>query len=186
MSGSKREHVLTCARELFERDGFRATGVERILEHAGVAKMTLYNNFGSKDQLIAEVLRERSVAMVDRLAQFAATSGNDPYDQILGIFRGLGDWYEDDAFCGCMIQAAVSEFPDTDSAPAQAAREHMIRIKDVFEALCRAAALRDPETLARQLTLIASGSTCIARQTKCRTPADDAYRLAEVLLERAC
>ncbi len=185
MANSKRDQVLTCARELFEREGFHATGVDRILERAGVAKMTLYNNFGSKDQLIVEVLDQSSLIMMDRIKEYALNASSDSYEQILAIFRALGEWYQDPEFCGCMFQAAVAEFPDHDSKPAQAALAHHKRLTVIFEDLCTKAELKDPIELSRRLALLASGASCVARQAKARTPADDAYQIAEILLERA-
>jgi len=185
MASSKREQVLTCARELFEREGFHATGVDRILERAGVAKMTLYNNFGSKDQLIVEVLDQSSLIMMGRIKEYALNASSDSYEQILAIFRALGEWYQDPEFCGCMFQAAVAEFPDHDSKPAQAALAHHRRLTAIFEELCTKAELKDPTELSRRLALLASGASCVARQAKARTPADDAYQIAEILLERA-
>ncbi len=185
MASSKRDLVLTCARELFESEGFHATGVDRILEKAGVAKMTLYNNFGSKDQLIVEVLNQSSTLMMERIKQYALEASNDSYEQILAIFRALGEWYQDPEFCGCMFQAAVAEFPNQDSAPAQAALAHLQRLTAIFLELCQKAMLKNPEELSRRLALLASGATCVARQAKARTPADDALSIAEILLERA-
>jgi len=185
MTETKRDHLMQAARELFERDGFHATGVDAILEHAGVAKMTLYNNFGSKERLIVEVLEDSSARMIDRLERFALDAGPDPYEQILGIFAALGAWYADPAFCGCMHQAAVAEHPDPEDAVAQSARRHQVKVQDLFEDLCRRAELSSPGPLARRLALLASGATCVARQSRCRTPADDAHAVAEILLERA-
>jgi len=185
MAASKREQVLTCARELFESEGFHATGVDRILERAGVAKMTLYNNFGSKDQLIVEVLNQSSLIMMDRIKSYALEASSDSYEQILAVFKALGKWYQDPEFCGCMFQAAVAEFPDHDSEPAQAALNHHKRMTAIFEEMCHRAELKDPEQLSRRLALLASGASCVARQARSRTPADDAYQIAEILLERA-
>lgn len=185
MASSKRELVLTCARELFEREGFHATGVDRILEKAGVAKMTLYNNFGSKDQLIVEVLNQSSHMMMERMKAYAQQASSDSYEQILSIFKALGDWYQDPEFCGCMFQAAVAEFPDHDSEPAKAALAHHKRLTAIFFELCTKAKLTDAEQLSRKLALLASGASCVARQCKERAPADDAYCIAEILLERA-
>lgn len=185
MSRSKRDHIIESARALFQREGFHSTGIDRVLEHAGVAKMTLYNNFGSKDQLIVDVLETTSKEMVDRFGSFARAAGDDPYDQILGIFGSLGAWYDDPQFSGCIFQAAAAEFPDEGSGPAQATRAHHARVHGMFVDLCARAELREPETLARKLALLASGATCVARQKKDRTPADDALQIAEILLERA-
>jgi len=185
-TSTKSAHLLATARSLFEKEGFHATGIDRILNEAKVAKMTLYNNFGSKEQLIVAVLDEASRTMIDRLETTALESSTDPYDQILAVFDAFGDWYTDPAFCGCMFQAAVAEFPDPDSAPAQAARMHHQRICSTFEGLCQRAELLHTQELARQLALLASGATCVARQARARTPADDARTIVELLLERNC
>jgi len=79
MSSPKRDHLLACARRLFETEGFHTTGIDRVLSEAGVAKMTLYNNFGSKDGLIVAVLEEASDQMIDRLGQTATAASHDPY-----------------------------------------------------------------------------------------------------------
>lgn len=185
MASSKRQHVIDSAKELFEREGFHATGIERILEHANVAKMTLYNNFGSKDQLIVAVLEQSSRTMIEHLVSIAKQSGSDPYEQILGIFGALGDWYDDPSFCGCIFQAATAEYPDPECEIAKAARAHQANLTLLFRELSSKAELRDPDALARRLALLASGATCLARQTRERSPAEDALRMAEILLERA-
>ncbi len=185
MPHSKREIVLKCARQLFEQDGFHATGIDRILEKSGVAKMTLYNNFGSKDQLIAEVLSRSSHTHIERMKEYILIASSDPYEQILAVFVALGDRFQDPEFCGCMFQAAIAEFPDFDSEPAKAALAHHQRIIEVFFKLCTDANLSNVDQLSRKLALLASGSSCIARQTKTRQPADDALFIAEILLERA-
>jgi AcrR family transcriptional regulator len=183
---TKSAHLLSTARDLFEREGFHATGIDRILSEANVAKMTLYNNFGSKEQLIVAVLEQASSNMISRLQTTAELASNDPYEQILAVFDAFGDWYTDPDFCGCMFQAAVAEFPDPDSPPALAARAHHERLCATFETLCERAELRETKTLARQLALLASGANCVARQARMRTPADDARTIVELLLERNC
>ncbi|HIP77475.1 MAG TPA: TetR/AcrR family transcriptional regulator, partial [Kiloniellaceae bacterium] len=57
MVSSRREHLVDTATQLFSRHGYRATGIDTILAEAGVAKMTLYNHFKSKDELILASLR---------------------------------------------------------------------------------------------------------------------------------
>src|ERR1700682_3553727 len=53
-----RARILAAAGELFYRHGIRAVGVEAIAEAAGTNKMTLYRHFASKDELVAEYLRQ--------------------------------------------------------------------------------------------------------------------------------
>ena len=59
MASNKRDTLVDTALNLFYREGFHAVGIDRILAEAGVAKMTLYNHFRSKDELILSVLRRR-------------------------------------------------------------------------------------------------------------------------------
>ncbi len=186
MASPKSEKLIEVARKLFETEGFHTTGIDRVLAEAGVAKMTLYNNFGSKDGLIVAVLNKSSTEMIARLRQIITEASTDPCEQILGVFDALAMWFSDPEFCGCMFQAAVAEFPDPQSEPAQAARAHQIAVANMFAELCTAAELPDPQALGQMLAMIASGAMCTARQTQTREPADHARQIAEILLERAC
>ncbi len=185
MASPKKKQLLSCARRLFETEGFHTTGIDRILDEAGVAKMTLYNNFGSKDMLIVAVLRNASEDMIQQLRE-AVAHLHDPYEQILGVFDALASWHSSDKFCGCMFQAAVAEFPDPTSEPAIAARDHLLHVTSLFEDMCVQAELDNPGELASMLAMLASGANCTARQIRTRTPADQARTIAEILLERAC
>lgn len=186
MASPKRDKLLDCAKKLFETEGFHTTGIDRILEQAGVAKMTLYNNFGSKDLLIVAALDKASTDMVARLESAISQASNDPYEQILGVFDAFAAWHADPEFCGCMFQAAVAEFPDPESEPAKAARAHHARITELFRDLTARAEIPNHLTLAQMLAMIAAGASCTARQTRTRVPADHARQIAEILLERAC
>lgn len=185
MASPKRKKLLEVARRLFETEGFHTTGIDRVLAEAGVAKMTLYNNFGSKDGLIVAVLEQSSQDMIARLEQTISEASSDPYEQILGVFDAFAMWFSNPEFCGCMFQAAVAEFQDPKSKPAIAARGHQIRVAAMFEDLCTKAELPDPQTLGRMLGMLASGASCTARQVQTREPADHARQIAEILLERA-
>ncbi|RVB44090.1 TetR/AcrR family transcriptional regulator, partial [Mesorhizobium sp. M7A.F.Ca.CA.004.05.1.1] len=71
-ASGKRQHVVDTAYVLFKRAGFHATGIDRIIAEADVAKMTMYRHFPSKDELIVEVLDYRAMRFdrqLDRLAQ---------------------------------------------------------------------------------------------------------------------
>src|ERR1700680_3808181 len=82
---SARERLLAAADELFYENGINLVGIDRLIEHAGVAKASLYDSFGSKEELIRCYLqsrRERRQARIrERMAQFQA-----PRDKILSVF----------------------------------------------------------------------------------------------------
>ena len=54
-----RERILATASRLFYAQGFHSTGIDLIIAEAGVAKMSLYQHFRSKDELISAFLLRR-------------------------------------------------------------------------------------------------------------------------------
>ena len=108
-----RERLLKAAAELFYRDGVGATGIDSITAHAGVAKMSLYNNFSSKSELVKAYLDARleewRVLYGERLAK-AAT----PRERLLAVFDSYVDHAElayGRGFRGCGLLNAAAELP---------------------------------------------------------------------------
>src|SRR5712675_1559267 len=58
-----RERLLAAANELFYNEGVHTVGIDRIIEQAGVAKASLYNTFGSKDELVRAYLEMRRASV---------------------------------------------------------------------------------------------------------------------------
>ncbi|MCP4245656.1 MAG: helix-turn-helix transcriptional regulator, partial [bacterium] len=56
MAVSKKDQLVSVALDLFCRHGFHATGIDTIVAEAGVAKMTLYKHFRSKEDLVVAAL----------------------------------------------------------------------------------------------------------------------------------
>lgn len=181
----KRDLLMDCAYRLFAADGFHATGIDRIIDEAGVAKMTLYNNFGSKDQLIAEVLDHASQSLVGTMRGWIEES-DDPFEQIMLLFDGLGAMFQNPEQCGCLIQAAAAEYSDPASPVVQSIHAHHARVRAMLVELTSAAECRDPESLASQIALLLAGTQCAARVQRCSAPAEEGKRAAAVLLEHAC
>src|SRR5689334_25195745 len=77
-----RARILAAAGELFYRHGIRAVGVESIAEAAGTNKMTLYRHFDSKDELVAEYLRQEGAKGAASWAALEAQHPGDPLAQI--------------------------------------------------------------------------------------------------------
>ncbi len=185
MAQSKREQLVEAATRLFCRDGFHATGVDRILKEAGVAKMTLYKHFKSKDDLIIEVLQARSAAfrgwMIDEIERRAAT----PRERLLVLFDVLDDWIHQPEFRGCTFVNAVAEFGDPTTAPHRAAAEHKHIIGAHVRDLAAAAGARDPARLAEELMLLIEGSISLANVAGRKSAARRAKAAAEVLIDNA-
>ena len=110
-SSGKRQHVVDTAYALFKRGGFHATGIDRIIAEADIAKMTMYRHFPSKDELIVEVLDYRAgrfERQLDRLEQEGITAEQ----KIERIFDWHERWFRSADFHGCLFAHALAEFGD--------------------------------------------------------------------------
>ena len=96
MATSRREHLVDTALELFYQDGFHATGIDKILAKAGVAKMTMYKHFKSKDELILAVLRRRDELFRNWFMREVERRAQTPSERLLALFDVYDDWLHDD------------------------------------------------------------------------------------------
>lgn len=183
-SSAKREALVRTATELFSRLGYRAVGIDTLLAEAGVAKMTLYKQFGSKEELIAAVLErlagEIGSSLQARLADAPGGSG-----RILAVFDWLADWVASPAFHGCLFLKAAGEYPDPGDRPHQVAEAFKAGCRQLLEQECRQLPVPDPEGLARQLQLLLEGALVVAFLERNPRAAADARQAAQTLLRAA-
>ena len=88
-----RERLVQTAVRLFYRHGFHATGIDRILNEAGVAKMTLYKHFRTKEELILAALRHRHEQWMKWFVTRTEQLTPDPRRRLLSAFDALGEWF---------------------------------------------------------------------------------------------
>ncbi|MHA1536828.1 MAG: TetR/AcrR family transcriptional regulator [Alphaproteobacteria bacterium] len=182
MASAKRERLIDTATALFYKHGYHATGIDRILAEAGVAKMTLYKHFRSKDELILAVLRRRDETFRNWLTREVDRRGASARERLLALFDVLGDWFRKSEFRGCMFINAGAEFGAPDCAIRAAACEHKRLLTSYLEQLARDAGARDPAGLATGLSLLMDGAT-VAAQLNCDCgPAEDAKRAGAALV----
>jgi AcrR family transcriptional regulator len=103
-----RERLLAASDELFYRDGVHSTGIDAVIEKAGVAKGSLYYIFGGKDELIAAYLRGRHESWRKQVEELQSTVG-DPAEKILAIFDAIGDCAALPEYRGCAFANASAE-----------------------------------------------------------------------------
>jgi len=185
MTSPRREHLIETAARLFNEHGYHATGIDRILAESGVAKMTLYNHFRSKDELILAVLRRRDETFRNRLIRAAEDLAETPRERLLAIFDVLGEWFRSKDFHGCMFINASAEFGAPDSAIRAASCEHKRLLTRYVEGLAEAAGARDPAALAGAIMLLVEGAI-VSAQINCDcAPAEQAKRAAATLVAAA-
>jgi len=119
-----RERILKVADRLFYAEGVRATGTEKIMSLAEVAKATFYRHFESKDALVLAYLENRDRALWDYLSH-----PTPPKDlrEVLIKFEQMANWPE---IIGCPFLRIASEFPDTAHPFHRLAIQHQNKIID--------------------------------------------------------
>lgn len=173
------------ALKLFNERGFHATGIEAVLEDAGVAKMTLYAAFGSKGDLVLAVLDRLSEQWLGRLEAAAAGSRGGPQGRLLAVFDVLGEWVRERGFSGCLFGKAAAEFPEARDPIHEKAAAHKARVLDWVEALARDAGAKDSASLAMKLCVLVEGAASLSLISGSDTPAREARQAAEALINAA-
>ena len=178
-----RERLLTAAGELFYAEGVHTVGIDRIIEHAGVAKATLYSTFGSKDELIRAYLTRRYEGWEARITEKLA-GYQTPRDRLLGVFDWLGEAFADPNFHGCAFMNATAE--DHPGGPAHGPAEtYRAAVRSLFRDLADAAGATDPGRLGAQLALLYDGATVAARMDHNAGAGATAREIAAALLDAA-
>lgn len=182
---SKREQIVTEAQKLFYKNGFNATGVDRVIAAAGVSKKTLYNHFKSKDELILATLRKRDELFRNNLMRETERLGNTPKERLLTIFDALGTWFHEKDFTGCMFINAAAEFPEADNPSHIVSAEHKRLVCDYVRDLAAQANAQNPEELSKQLNLLMEGAIVEAHVCGNKDAASRAKTMAEVFVNLA-
>ena len=185
MASGKRDHLVDTALGLFSRHGYHAMGIDRILAAAGVAKMTLYNHFKSKDELILAVLRRRDERFRNWFMRTVERRAKAPRDRLLAIFDALGEWFAERDFSGCMFINASAEFADRDDPIHGLSAEHKRLVLGYIGELTAAAGAENSDELARQLFLLGEGAIVAAYVAGQADAAKQARKAAEILLDHA-
>lgn len=179
---SARDTILETAAGLFFRDGFRAVGVDTIIEQSGVAKMTLYRHFPSKDDLIVAYLNDTNEKFWNWFEQSISEFKGQPRMQIIAFFRALEKLVTTPKCYGCPFLNAVVDFPDRNHPGHGVALAHKQAVLDRFRELAQAAQLPQSEKIANQLLLLMDGAWMAVRMFGIENPALHVSEAVEMLL----
>src|SRR5882757_5191186 len=150
--GSARERLLAAANELFYAEGVNSVSIDRVIEHAGVAKASLYNTFGSKEELVRAYLKDRHARTRELQTRY-----NTPRERLVGVFEVQGLAFAEPDFRGCAFVTASAE-SEAGRAVQQATEEYRIWVRSLFLDLAYAAQAPQPEALAKRLVLLYDGA----------------------------
>ncbi len=162
-SGNARERILGTAYNLFSRHGIRAVGVDTVVAESGVAKMTLYRHFPSKDELVLAFLERREELWTRGWVEAeTGRRATTPGERLLAIFDIFDEWFHRDDFEGCSFINVLLEIDDRTNVVHAAAVRHLANIRAFVRGLAEEAGVRDPETFARQWHTLMKGSIVAA------------------------
>jgi AcrR family transcriptional regulator len=176
---------MATAERLFYRDGFRIVGIDTLLAEAGVAKMTLYKHFASKEDLIVAVLVKRDLRFRASIATAVEAAGKSPVRRLLAVFDWHEHWFGTDEFRGCAFIRALSEYPDPTHEIHRVSWQHKLSIQASLAELARAAGAKNPTSLSETLNMLLDGAIIAAHATRSTAPAVTARAAATTLLKHA-
>ncbi|MFF1691305.1 MULTISPECIES: TetR/AcrR family transcriptional regulator [unclassified Streptomyces] len=180
---SARERLLAAADELFYSEGVQSVGIDRIVQKAGVAKASLYNLFGSKEELIQAYLDARHANTREQVER-ALTRFRTPRERLLGVFDAQGQLFTEPDFNGCAHMTASAEAQP--GSPVECAADRYRQwVRAMFTDLAREAGVADAEGLARQLHLLYDGAGVSARMDRDPSAATTARAAAAALFDAA-
>jgi AcrR family transcriptional regulator len=154
---STRDRLLDAAASLVYREGAQV-GIAAICAQAHVSKRSLYQEFVTKDDLIAAAL-ERSGPDFHRLVLPGDNMDGSPRELILYVFERLEDLARSDAFFGCPFVDVAVEVRDAEHPASVVARRFKHEMISFFEEQASRLAVTDPGLLARQLTMTFDGAS---------------------------
>ena len=177
-----RERILEAAYDLFAHQGTRSVGVDAIIERSGVAKMTLYRHFKSKQDLVLAFLQRREALWTeDWLIREVSVRASDPKERLLAIFDAYHDWFQSGDFEGCAFINVLLEYP-ADNPLHVAAAGHLARMREFVRDLASQAGIEGAPSFCETWHMLMKGSTIAAAEGN-REAALQAKRAAALILE---
>lgn len=177
-----KERILQAAYELFSQHGIGAVGIDTIIARSGVAKMSLYRHFKSKEELVLAFLKRREMLWTHEWLEAEMLAAvHTPTGRLLAIFDIFDRWFQKQDFEGCsFINVLLEAAP---SSPIhQAAARHLAEIRTIILTQADGAGLAEPERFAQTWHFLMKGCIVAANEGN-RNAAKQAKAAGAMLLE---
>lgn len=179
------ERLLIAAGDLFDREGIRAIGIDRLIADAGVARASLYYHFGSKDSLVLAYLQRVDSSDRERFARATAELAADPRQRVRTVFMLAEAGARRRRFRGCLYVNALTEFPDRDHGVRGVVTAHREWLLAELTSALHQAGATEPGELAGRLQLLYDGALVGSKAARSPAPIRQAAKLAEQLIDMA-
>ncbi len=185
MRPNKRDELVRKALEVFYRNGFHATGMDKLVAETGISKTSMYKHFRTKEDLILAALRLRDEQFRNWISRRLEDLATTPRERLVALFDVLGEWFAQVDFRSCMFIKASAEYQDDDHPIHVQSAQHKQLLFGYIRELAEQAGAIDPAALARQLLLLKEGAIVTAHFGNTEAPAEDAKAAAKILLASA-
>ncbi|WP_436775152.1 TetR/AcrR family transcriptional regulator [Yinghuangia sp. YIM S09857] len=177
-----RERLLRAAQDLMYDQGV-GVGVDALLKTANVARRSLYEHFGGKDGLIAEVLRRSTTEDEEQYRATMAAAGDDPRARLLAVVDRLGEVASAPGFHGCRYLAADLALTDPDHPGHEVTRAYRRTVHGLFTDELAALGHHRPGFAADQLLMVVDGLLAAGATRSDSQTAPAARELAEHIID---
>ena len=178
-----RDRILRTASALFYGEGIHAVGVDRVTAESGVAKATLYQQFRSKDELVAACLQRRAEHWRRSIAEPVLALPGPPARRVGAVFTRLGEEFEEPGFRGCPFINAAAEYPGREGPVAAVIAAHRAQVRGLFAELLGGLPAARRGALTDQMVLLYDGTMVSAQLDQGPRAARRARAAARHLLE---
>ncbi|MBR0647440.1 TetR/AcrR family transcriptional regulator [Plastoroseomonas hellenica] len=151
------QRIHDAAKDLFYRQGIRATGVEEVCRAAEATKMSLYRAYPSKDALVAAILTEDAAAY-DAWCDEVTAASRTPAEKLYALVAASACKFAEEGMHGCPMQLAQAEFRDPEHPTHQVVVAFKNASRARFEKLAAEAGAADPAMLGDMLGMLLEGA----------------------------
>lgn len=184
-TSSARKRILETAESLFYSEGIRSVGIDRVIAEAGVAKMTLYNHFSSKDELILEVLKYREEQFDQFLKELIERNEAKGMKPLEAFFAALRSWFNQADYRGCSFINAVAELADSHHGASQFCAAHKQRFREMLTDIIIKSEGPKAAAAAPAISVLVEGAIVTSVSEKNANAADIVEEAAKVLIAKA-
>jgi AcrR family transcriptional regulator len=182
-----RDRLIESAFDRFNRDGFRAVGLDQILADVGISKTAFYKHFESKDELVVAVLSHMDSWLRDAFLSMIRAIAPDerPRDQLVAIFEVVEQIISKDDFRGCFFVNAILEYPLPHDPAHMAAAANKLAIEALVSQIAARAGARDPDALSEDICLVMEGAYVASQVHGAAHAAEIARRTGYALIDHS-
>ncbi len=140
-----RERILSTAADLFFQQGYRATGINEVIEKSGVAKATFYNHFPTKEDLCLAYLQDRNTSEYEAITAYVRDH-DSPRERLLAVIESVEPWLQANRLRGCAFLNMVAEIPDPRNLLRREGHKHYENLRRLVRDLANELIQSDRQT----------------------------------------